>query len=66
MTALRRACIMGHPVTQSRSPILHGYWLKKLNIEGAYEREEEPSCSADFAPALGDSNRNRQATALAI
>lgn len=43
MTALRRACIMGHPVAQSRSPMLHGYWLKTLNIEGAYER-------ADIAP----------------
>jgi shikimate dehydrogenase len=37
---LRRACIMGHPVTQSRSPMLHGYWLKTLQIEGAYERAE--------------------------
>jgi shikimate dehydrogenase len=44
MTALRRACIMGHPVAQSRSPLLHGYWLKTLQVEGAYER-------ADVAPA---------------
>jgi shikimate dehydrogenase len=44
MTApLRRACIMGHPVAQSRSPMLHGYWLKTLRVEGAYER-------ADVAP----------------
>ena len=34
---LRRACIMGHPVAQSRSPMLHGYWLKTLRVEGAYE-----------------------------
>jgi shikimate dehydrogenase len=40
MTALRRACIMGHPVAQSRSPMLHGYWLKTLNVEGAYERAD--------------------------
>src|SRR5262249_20004108 len=40
MTALRRACIMGHPVAQSRSPMLHGYWLKTLNIECAYERAD--------------------------
>ncbi len=37
-----RACIMGHPVTQSRSPMLHGYWLKTLKIEGAYERADVP------------------------
>jgi shikimate dehydrogenase len=42
MTAptLRRACIMGHPVAQSRSPMLHGYWLKALGIDGAYERAD--------------------------
>lgn len=39
---LRRACIMGHPVAQSRSPMLHGYWLKTLNVEGAYERADVP------------------------
>ena len=38
-----RACIMGHPVAQSRSPMLHGYWLKTLGIAGSYER-------ADIAP----------------
>jgi shikimate dehydrogenase len=43
MTGLRRACIMGHPVAQSRSPMLHGYWLRALRVEGAYER-------ADVAP----------------
>jgi shikimate dehydrogenase len=42
MTAVPRACIMGHPVAQSRSPMLHGYWLSKLNIEGAYERADVP------------------------
>jgi shikimate dehydrogenase len=37
---LRRACIMGHPVAQSRSPMLHGYWLKTLRVDGAYERAD--------------------------
>jgi shikimate dehydrogenase len=41
MTAnLRHACIMGHPVAQSRSPMLHGYWLKTLKVEGAYDRAD--------------------------
>ncbi|HXW25859.1 MAG TPA: shikimate dehydrogenase [Xanthobacteraceae bacterium] len=44
MTAsLRRACIMGHPVAQSRSPMLHGYWLRTLGVAGTYDR-------ADVAP----------------
>jgi shikimate dehydrogenase len=29
---------MGHPVGHSRSPMLHGYWLKLYGIEGSYER----------------------------
>jgi shikimate dehydrogenase len=36
-STLRRACIMGHPVAHSRSPMIHGYWLKTLGIPGAYE-----------------------------
>ncbi len=37
MTRIVRACVMGHPVAHSRSPMLHGYWLRTLGIEGAYE-----------------------------
>jgi len=42
-----RACIMGHPVAHSRSPMLHGYWLRTLGIDGAYEL-------ADVAPEKFD------------
>ena len=35
-----RACVMGFPVAHSRSPLLHGYWLKHLGITGTYERCE--------------------------
>ena len=37
---LRRACLMGHPVAHSRSPMIHGYWLKTLGIQGAYELKD--------------------------
>ena len=37
---MKRACIMGYPVAHSRSPMLHGYWLKTLGIDGAYEHKE--------------------------
>jgi shikimate dehydrogenase len=37
MTAAPKACLMGHPVAHSRSPMIHGYWLKSLGIAGAYE-----------------------------
>ncbi|MGY4752475.1 shikimate dehydrogenase [Pannonibacter sp. Q-1] len=38
MTAIRRAAITGWPVTHSRSPLVHGYWLKKHGLEGEYIR----------------------------
>ena len=30
------AGVMGWPISHSRSPLLHGYWLRELNIDGAY------------------------------
>jgi len=35
-----RACVVGHPVAHSRSPLLHGYWLNTLGIHGTYERAD--------------------------
>ncbi len=31
-----RACVMGHPVAHSRSPLIHGYWLRELRLAGSY------------------------------
>lgn len=30
------AGVMGYPVLHSRSPLIHGYWLKKYGLAGAY------------------------------
>lgn len=35
----RRACVIGWPIAHSRSPLIHGYWLKHYGIEGSYGRE---------------------------
>lgn len=32
------ACIVGWPVSHSRSPALHGFWLKQHDIDGHYGR----------------------------
>ena len=32
----RLAGVFGYPVTHSRSPRLHGYWLQRYGIDGAY------------------------------
>lgn len=39
-----KAFIVGHPVAHSRSPMIHGFWLRQLGISGSYER-------IDVAPA---------------
>ena len=39
-TPLKRACLMGHPVAHSRSPMIHGFWLRTLGIAGAYELQD--------------------------
>ena len=50
---LPRACVMGHPVSHSRSPMIHGYWLKALGIAGAYELKDlTPEAFADFVTHL--------------
>jgi shikimate dehydrogenase len=50
----RHAAVIGHPVAHSRSPLIHGYWLKKHGIDGAYGlRDVAPEAAdaffADFA-----------------
>ncbi|MFS8036272.1 shikimate dehydrogenase [Xanthobacter sp. AM11] len=48
-----RVCITGQPVIYSRSPLLHGFWLKAYGIDGAYAREEvPPEGAADFYRSL--------------
>ena len=42
MTASRRACIIGHPVKHSRSPMIHAHWLRSFGLEGSYDREDVP------------------------
>lgn len=36
MTAIPLAAVLGHPIGHSKSPKLHGFWLKKYNISGHY------------------------------
>ena len=41
MTAPKRAaCVIGWPAKHSRSPKLHGYWIKKYGIDGDYRAED--------------------------
>ncbi|MEO0976999.1 MAG: shikimate dehydrogenase [Pseudomonadota bacterium] len=44
---VRKAAITGHPVSHSRSPLIHGYWLEKHGIEGEYVRVDVPPETAE-------------------
>lgn len=33
-----KAGVVGWPIEQSKSPIIHNYWLKKYSINGSYEK----------------------------
>ncbi|HZD21310.1 MAG TPA: shikimate dehydrogenase [Burkholderiales bacterium] len=51
---LRRACLMGHPVAHSRSPMIHNYWCKQLGIAGVYELKDlTPEEFPGFVRGLG-------------
>jgi shikimate dehydrogenase len=39
---VKKACVIGWPIQQSRSPLIHGHWLKKYGIAGSYDRVAVP------------------------
>jgi len=51
------AGVMGWPIAQSRSPILHNYWIEKYNLNGRYVplavRPERLADAIRGLPALG-------------
>ena len=51
----RHACVIGWPIEHSRSPLIHGYWLRTLGIEGSYTREPvEPAELTGFLASMRD------------
>jgi len=39
---VRAACLIGWPAAHSRSPLIHHYWLRQLDIAGGYSIEAVP------------------------
>jgi shikimate dehydrogenase len=35
---MTKAFVVGHPIKHSRSPLIHGYWLRQHGLDGSYER----------------------------
>jgi shikimate dehydrogenase len=40
MNPISRAAVLGKPIAHSRSPLIHGYWLKEQGLAGEYLRRE--------------------------
>ncbi len=52
-TKLRRAFVCGHPIKHSRSPLIHGHWLRQSDIAGRYTAEDvSPENFAGFIEGL--------------
>ncbi|MBQ0710701.1 MULTISPECIES: shikimate dehydrogenase [unclassified Ochrobactrum] len=54
-TTGRKAFVTGFPIRHSRSPLIHGFWLKELGIDGSYEAiEVKPEEFVSFADTLAE------------
>ncbi|WP_275786737.1 shikimate dehydrogenase [Pararhizobium gei] len=52
-TFVNHAFVAGYPIKHSRSPLIHGYWLKQLGLEGSYRScEIAPADFTDFIDTL--------------
>jgi shikimate dehydrogenase len=50
---VKRAFVIGHPIAHSRSPLIHGHWLKEYGIDGSYEAiDVEPAALGRFFDRL--------------
>ncbi|WP_136657976.1 shikimate dehydrogenase [Nitratireductor sp. XY-223] len=50
-----RAFVTGHPIGHSRSPMIHGHWLREAGIDGSYEAVDvAPQDFADFLKSVAD------------
>jgi len=55
MTSRPRAFVIGHPIAHSRSPLIHGYWLRKYGLDGTYEAIDiAPTVLSGFVARLRD------------
>ncbi len=52
---MKRACVIGWPVSHSLSPVIHGYWLRENGLEGDYRREAvKPDDFRNFLQGLAE------------
>ena len=49
---MKRACVIGWPIAHSRSPLIHGYWLRTLRHRWRLYEGGVPPEAVDAIPAL--------------
>jgi len=50
-----RAFVIGYPIGHSRSPLIHGYWLRQAGLQGRYDAVEvKPDDLPSFVSSLKD------------
>ncbi len=55
---MKTASVIGWPISHSRSPLIHSYWLRQHAIEGLYEKcAVEPENLSDFIHSLRTGTR---------
>ncbi len=51
----KKAFVTGFPIKHSRSPLIHGFWLRELGINGSYDAiEVKPEDFGAFASSLAE------------
>ncbi|WP_379065111.1 shikimate dehydrogenase [Mesorhizobium sp. UC74_2] len=59
MAEMKKAFVIGHPIAHSRSPKIHGHWLKAYGIAGSYEAiDVMPGDLPAFLSAFGENGFN--------
>ena len=52
---MARACVIGHPIAHSRSPLIHGTWLAEYGVTGTFSATDiSPADLPAFIHALRD------------
>ena len=41
---MKKYLVIGNPIDHSLSPKLHNYWIKKYNLDGAYDKKKVEDC----------------------
>lgn len=50
-----RAFVIGYPISHSRSPLIHGYWLRQAGLQGRYDAiQVAPDDLSSFFSSLKD------------